>query len=443
MGAGLAGLTCAYELEEAGHQVIVLEARSRPGGRLWTMRAPFPEGLCAEVGAAFLPDNHPLPLHYAKLFGLPLIPLPRTQWRPRYRVGGINVPEGLGPPADWQVPLAPNERGLNPQMLLMRTLAAVVERQGGWPSTGPAGAWEPFDRLSLAELLRREGLSAAACTLVQLTLLGSFGDGIETISALAAFRQLALQRNRTGAWAIAGGNDRLAQAFVDRLGERVRLGCEVLGLTQNAARAVVHWRGPNGVQSEEADRVVLAAPTPLLSRLAVSPGWGEARVDAMRRQRWTAVTRVFLLVERPFWPDQHSVLLAASDEPTVRWLLGIRPRGQRDILIAYVTGTAARELGALTPESRAAWARTEAARVFPEWAEAASAEAVSHSWDQDPFAHGGYPWQAPGSDSIPETLAAPEGRIHFAGDQTTHACGWMQGAMESGLRAAREVAECA
>jgi monoamine oxidase len=52
VGAGLAGLTRAHELSQAGHRVRVLEAQARPGGRVWTLRAPFPDGLLAEVGSA-------------------------------------------------------------------------------------------------------------------------------------------------------------------------------------------------------------------------------------------------------------------------------------------------------------------------------------------------------------------------------------------------------
>jgi monoamine oxidase len=151
------------------------------------------------------------------------------------------------------------------------------------------------------------------------------------------------------------------------------------------------------------------------------------------------VTRVFLTVPRRFWLPNQSVLLAASDQPTVRWLVGPAPAGERDILTAYVMGAAARELASLTPEGRAAWARAEAARVYPEWTEAKSAEAFSHCWDQDPFAGGGYSWPALGDDSLADILALPEGRLHFAGEQTTHSFGWIQGAMESGLRAAHEV----
>src|SRR5262249_13432734 len=174
VGAGPAGLTCAYELSRAGHHVTVLEARDRPGGRVWTLRAPFPAGLLAEVGATFLPDNHPLPLHYAAAFGLDLVPLPVPGARARYRVRGVPVPEGLEPCDPGPVPPPPDDLSLNPLALLSRTIRAVVERQGGWPpSTGSPGVWESFDHFSLAELLRREGLAEGARALVPLTLLGN------------------------------------------------------------------------------------------------------------------------------------------------------------------------------------------------------------------------------------------------------------------------------
>jgi monoamine oxidase len=74
LGAGMAGLVAAYELIQLGHDVTVLEARTRPGGRVHTLRDPFSDGLYAEEGAARMPDNHELPLKYVKQFDLPLEP---------------------------------------------------------------------------------------------------------------------------------------------------------------------------------------------------------------------------------------------------------------------------------------------------------------------------------------------------------------------------------
>ena len=75
IGAGMAGLSAAYELTQLGHGVTILEARARPGGRVHTLREPFSDGLYAEAGAARIPDNHDLTLKYVKLFDLPLEPM--------------------------------------------------------------------------------------------------------------------------------------------------------------------------------------------------------------------------------------------------------------------------------------------------------------------------------------------------------------------------------
>lgn len=74
VGAGLAGLSAAYELTQADHDVTILEARTRPGGRVLTLREPFPEGLSVEAGASRIPDHHHVTLKYAALFGVMLEP---------------------------------------------------------------------------------------------------------------------------------------------------------------------------------------------------------------------------------------------------------------------------------------------------------------------------------------------------------------------------------
>src|SRR5262249_43212985 len=75
IGAGMAGLSAGYELTQLGHDVTILEARARPGGRVHTLREPFDDGLYAEAGAARIPQEHNLTLQYGKVFNLPLQPM--------------------------------------------------------------------------------------------------------------------------------------------------------------------------------------------------------------------------------------------------------------------------------------------------------------------------------------------------------------------------------
>src|SRR5918995_568499 len=88
VGAGLAGLSAAYELTQAGHHVTILEARTRPGGRVHTLRDPFPDGLYADTGAARVPNHHHFTIGYAELFGLTLDPFEPPDTASVYYVRG-------------------------------------------------------------------------------------------------------------------------------------------------------------------------------------------------------------------------------------------------------------------------------------------------------------------------------------------------------------------
>src|SRR5260370_13188064 len=79
LGAGLAGMVAGYELSQLGHNVTILEARMRPGGRVHTLREPFSDGLYAEAGAPRIPDDHDLTLKYTNLFDVPLEPMYPTR----------------------------------------------------------------------------------------------------------------------------------------------------------------------------------------------------------------------------------------------------------------------------------------------------------------------------------------------------------------------------
>jgi monoamine oxidase len=135
-------------------------------------------------------------------------------------------------------------------------------------------------------------------------------------------------------------------------------------------------------------------------------------------------------------------MIASSNEPAIRWMIDQRIVSEENILTAYAMGKAAADLASMIPAEQKNWVRNEALKAFPELrGSVAELEVFPYSWDLDEFACGGYPWPAIGQDQVPNILASPEGKMHFAGEHTTHHFAWIQGAMESGLRAAKEVHE--
>jgi len=109
VGAGLAGLVAGWELGRAGHDVTIVEARGEPGGRVQTLRAPFADGLYAEAGPIFIPDNHDLTLGYVRLFDLPLEPVDSRGTGKIYFVRGRRFVVTRGARVTWPVELTTKE----------------------------------------------------------------------------------------------------------------------------------------------------------------------------------------------------------------------------------------------------------------------------------------------------------------------------------------------
>src|SRR6266508_4738988 len=112
IGAGLAGLSAAYELTRAGHDVTILEARTRPGGRVFTMREPFSDGLYNEAGAAYIPDSHNWTMRYIKLFDLPLDPIMPSKLASVFYIRGNRIEVRPGENIGWPLDLTPAEKRL-------------------------------------------------------------------------------------------------------------------------------------------------------------------------------------------------------------------------------------------------------------------------------------------------------------------------------------------
>ncbi|HET7464423.1 MAG TPA: FAD-dependent oxidoreductase [Longimicrobium sp.] len=438
-GAGLAGLAAALELVRRGHQVTVLEARDRPGGRVHTLRDGWSDGLYAEAGAVYVPEHHDYTVGYARELGVPLVPaVVRRGGGQRFFVAGRSVTVRPGEPAAWPVELRADEAGRSPGALLARYLDPVLERIGdprhpAWPGEAALA----LDGVSLAELLRRQGASTAAVRLMRLGYPDEWGDGVDACSALFLLRDRALL-GHGAVFRVDGGTDRLPRAFAARLEPRIRYGASVRTIEHGAWGVRVAFDRGGVRETAAGDFLVCALPFPVLRSIPVSPRLSPGKGRVVRGLRTTSVTRVYLQLRRRCWDAAGAAV--PTDLPVMHLVEATAGQpGERAILEAFITGPNARRVAAMDPAERVRFALEEATRVHP-GARGAFEHGASVCWDADPWALGDYAWFAPGEmRAFLPHLATPEGRIHFAGDHTSAWPGWMQGALASGIRAADAV----
>jgi monoamine oxidase len=442
IGAGLAGLVAGYELTQAGHDVTILEAQLRPGGRVQTIREPFSDGLYAEAGAARIPDNHDLTLHYAKHFGLTLVPFFPNRLSMIYLLGGKRIKCPSWADIDLsQVPLnlTEEERRLRMSGLLQKYLGDALKeigdpRTAGWPS----GSAKKYDSMTMAEFLKERGASHGAIELLEYPYASAEDD---PVSLLWNLRDTWYALYETTRYKIDGGNDKLPKAFAEKLKEKIHYGSPVVRIKQDskAVRAVVVRSGTH--QIFEADRLICAVPFPPLRRIETQPAFSEQRRKAISQLRYDSVTRVILQCRSRFWEKDGCNGFGASELPEEVFHMTFDQPGTRGLLAAYMlTGTGQRA-AAMDPESRVAFAAQEMEKIHPGLLDNLEGS-FTKVWPADPWAGGAGSHPAPGQlTTLCAGLEQPEGRVHFAGEHLSAWPYWMQGALQSGLRAAKEVQE--
>jgi monoamine oxidase len=449
VGAGLAGLVAAHELTERRYAVTVLEARSSPGGRVHTLREPFSDGLRAEAGALFVPSNHDLTLKYARLAKLAMEPAMPLFAARMFYVRGRHIVANRGD-AGWPFDLTPEERKLGYAGIWEKYLNAPLRELGAIKTAGDGsgdGRLVALDRMSAAEFLQSRGASAGAIALLRVGYLDMLGDGIESYSALQLLQRIAPRQTAgppTVTYCIRGGSDLLPQALAASLGESVRYQSPVVRIEPAATSASVVVVRDGERQRLAADYVVCTLPFTVLKGIDVSPSFSPQKARAIEELRSTSVVRVFLQFRRRAWTADDLYVLTTTDLP-MKWVFDhtVNQRGARGILEAQALGEDARRVARMPEADRIEFALSQLEQIFP-GIRTEYERGTSISWDDAPWARGAFAYFRPGQMlSMLPHVVRPEGRVHFAGDHTSAWSGWMQGAIESGLRAAREIREAA
>ncbi|HJZ97650.1 MAG TPA: NAD(P)/FAD-dependent oxidoreductase [Candidatus Solibacter sp.] len=432
IGAGLAGLCTAYELGVQGHEVTLLEAQSRPGGRVRTLREGLAPGLYCEAGPETIPGAHEITLHYVRTFGLELGNVRISNMRTvSHLKGRIMTP---ATEKDLPFDLTAEERTLGYTGLVKKYLeAASEEAVAAGYDRDPIPALLPFDKQTPGQWLQSRGASRAAAELLSSGFGADFGS-------MASFLHHGLNRRgpgSAGSFKIVGGNEQLPQEFARRV--PIRYGTPVLAVTQSATGVRITIRSGGAPQTLMADRAVCTLPCTVLGKIFDDTRLSAAKRRAIGEQFYSRTVKVFLQSRTRFWLKNGYSGFVTTDLPIER--LTPDPGesvDDRGALAAYAMAGYSTDLEQMSEEQRIATALAQTSQIFPEMA-AQYEGGISKCWGLDPWQRGSFALHTPGQIGFITVLAEREGRIHFAGEHTSAWTGWMQGALESARRVVKEV----
>lgn len=462
IGAGAAGMTAAYQLRLAGHDVVVLEARDRPGGRVFSMH--FDDGLHAEAGALFIPADHKYLMKYVELTGLDkeLDPIRPEQLGGFLHIDGkrlLDFEDGTGPKlwshdgtivdTQWPGELTEDEQKMGLEEMFDTYLTGMEGGIGDvFSADWPPKHLEPADELTLVEFLKSQGASPAAANLVRLAYFGGWAEIGSNLSALFALQQYPDIRGLHGAtnWStIAGGNDRWHQKLGEMLGDVIRYDSAVTAIAQDDDSVTVTFTQKGTEQTMVVDHVICALPFSCLREIEITPELSPGKRTAVNELESTYIGHLFLQCKNRIWRQGERGLFSMgyTDLP-LTWTIRdatFNQAGQRGVLDLFLVGAQAEAMAALSEEERLSSALTVLEGIFPGISDEVET-AVFHSWADEEWSRGDYAWYGTGQfNEIWPHVATPEGRLHFAGDQTAIISSWQEGAISSAHRAAREIHE--
>ncbi|MGG0188036.1 flavin monoamine oxidase family protein [Bacillus rhizoplanae] len=446
VGAGLAGLVGASLLKEAGHKVTILEADNRIGGRVYTVRSPFNNGLYFNAGSMRIPDVHTLTSAYIQKFGLSTNRfINRTPLDIIYANGiktRLNIFEQN--PSILKYPVMPNERGKTAEELMLSVLQPIIN----FIKQDPAKNWfvieKQYKKYSLGFVLNSY-LSDGAIDMIGILLDMEAYMGMSVVEVL---REMIFFTSTNEFYEITGGMDVLPQSFLPQLKENILFHQKMTAIIQQNESVTI--RSIHEKTSEQfmvtGDRAIITIPFSALRFVKIEPfdSFSYYKRRAIRELNYIAATKIAIEFKSRFWERIGQYGGKSITDLPIRFTYypsyGIQTTGAAVVLASYTWADEALTWDSLSNEERIQYALKNLAELYGNQVYSEFVSGASFSWSQSPYSCGAFTAFEPGQElELYPYIKIPEGRVHFAGEHTTLTHGWMQGAIESGIRVAYEV----
>jgi monoamine oxidase len=299
-----------------------------------------------------------------------------------------------------------------------------------------------LDNLSVVELLLQEGAPEDVVALFTYTQATESTARPHDMSALHLVRSHRRSFSEdTDEGRILGGNDQLPRALARSLSGQILYDHPVRRIAHDRDGAEVFFEEGGALRSLRAPRLVVAIPFKVLRDVEVTPSFSAAKTRCIATLAYGHVMKIAMQHARRFWDEPGSLGQRVFTDTALRrvYHFSVDQPGPRGILMSFTSGADAETLGRMGEAERLRAALQETAKIWPEAPRHFEGGAVKY-WNEDPWIRGSYSFEGVGqARDFLQIARAPEGRVHFAGEHTSVHRASMNGALESGLRAAAEV----
>jgi monoamine oxidase len=461
LGAGLAGMTAAYELRSAGYKVQVIEYNARAGGRNWTLRGgdrytelggfeqtcEFDKDLYINPGPWRIPYHHHGMMHYAKVLKVPLEPFFQVNYN-----AYLHSSKAFGGKPQRYREVKADYHGHVAELLAKATrqnaLDASVSKEDQeklleslreWGALDKNYAYVSGEMTSMRRGFEKKpggGLSGGPIPSKPVALSDILNSGLW--QGVASGDEYDMQ---TSLFQPVGGMGRIGDAFARELGTLIRYNCKVTDIHQDERGVTVTFVDSRSLQAKQtvsADWCVCTIPLPILAQIPMNVE--QPLAAAISAVPYAAAIKVGLQFKRRFWEEDEQIYggITYTDLPITNIAYpntGFQSSGKGVLLGAYIWGLNAMEFTAMTPQERVQRAIDYGAQIHPQYHQEFD-NGVAVAWHRAPFTLGCMGlWSIDSRLKHYNDLCKIDGRIVLAGEHASYLGGWQEGAVTSALDA--------
>jgi monoamine oxidase len=461
LGAGMAGMSAAYELRNAGYRVQVLEFNGRAGGRNWSLRGgdsytelggltqqcQFDKDLYINPGPWRIPYHHRGMLSYCKRLGVALEPFLQVNYN-----AYLHSSRAFGGKPQRYREIKADFQGHVAELLAKATrqnaLDASVSKEDQEKLLESLRNWGALDEnheyVASAKSGERRGYEKDPGGGLSARPILSKPIGLGDILDSRLWQQISggdMFDMQTALFQPVGGMGRIGEAFGRELGPLIHYNAKVIDIRQDNQGVTVTYEDthtPGTKLNSRADWCLCTIPLPILAQIPMNVG--PALAAAISAVPYASAVKVGLQFKRRFWEEDEHIYggITYTDLPIANISYpntGFHSAGKGVLLGGYIFGANAMEFTAMTPQERVRKAVEYGSQIHPQYPQEFD-NGVSVAWHRSPFTMGCFGmWISATRAKHYDDLCAIDGRIALAGEHASYIGGWQEGAVTSALDA--------